>query len=95
MKKIIFLLLISFLLIGCGKKVDLIGTWNASNLTYIFNEDGTCTKMDNTSSFSCTYEEKDGIINIYLDNKDEIYESGQINPDLLIIGSNVYKKADN
>ena len=57
MKKIILLLVVSLLLIGCGKEADLIGTWNSNNQsTYTFNEDGTCQKIDNVDIYQCTYE---------------------------------------
>lgn len=96
MKKIILLLVVSLLLIGCGKEADLIGTWNSNNQsTYTFNEDGTCQKIDNVDIYQCTYEKENGVVNIYLKNKpNEVYESGQINSDRIIIGSTVYKKGE-
>ena len=91
----IFIVIMMIFIIGCSKKVDLIGTWNSNGKSYTFNGDGTCTKVVNSTSYSCTYDEKDGVVNIYLTNDPtNVYESGQINPDLIIIGSDVYQKSE-
>ena len=91
MKKILLILLVLFVITGCGKEIDLIGRWISSdNSTYQFNEDGNCEKRTNIDIYSCTYTKNDGVIDIEL--SDGTMESGQINPDRIIIGSEVYKK---
>ncbi len=91
MKRILLILLVLFVITGCGGEVDLIGKWISSdNSTYQFNEDGTCEKRTNIDIYSCTYTKSNGVIDIEL--SDGTMESGQINPDRIIIGSEVYKK---
>lgn len=91
MKKVLMLLGLLFILVGCTGEVDLIGNWKSSdNSRYIFKEDGTCEKRTNINKFTCTYTKSNGVVDIYL--SDGTMESGQINPDRIIIGSDVYKK---
>lgn len=96
MKKIFILLIALFLITACGKEVDLIGTWVSNdNATYTFLSDGTCEKRDSINIYPCTYSKENGVVNIYLkESPNEIYESGQINPNRIIIGSDVYKKGE-
>ena len=96
MKKVLILLGMLVLITACGKEVDLVGSWVSSdNATYQFNSDGTCLKTNSVNMYSCTYTKENGVVNIYLKDKpNEVYESGQINPDRIIIGSDVYKKGE-
>ena len=81
------------LLVGCNKEVDLIGKWIANdNSTYQFYEDGTCVKATNINRYSCTYTKNKGVVDILL--SDGTMESGQINPNRIIIGSDMYKKGE-
>ena len=83
-----------FLIVGCTKEVDLVGNWIANdNSKYQFNEDGTCEKRTNVNKYSCTYTKSNGVVDITL--SDGTIESGQINPDRIIIGSDMYKKESN
>jgi len=91
MKKIILIGAILLLVTACSKDVDLVGTWISSdNSSYQFNSDGTCEKRTNVNIYSCTYTKNNGVVDINL--SDGTMESGQINPDRIIIGSDVYKK---
>lgn len=82
-----------FILTGCRSEVDLIGSWVSSdNSTYQFNSDGTCEKRTNIDIYTCTYSKANGVVDIELSNGTK--ESGQINPDRIIIGSDVYKKGE-
>lgn len=92
MKKVLVILGL-LLVTACSKEVDLIGRWVSSdNSTYQFNSDGTCEKRTNVNIYSCTYTKSNGVVDINLDNG--TMESGQINPDRIIIGSDVYKKGE-
>ena len=91
MKRLFILLGLLFILVGCTGEVDLIGNWVSNdNSKYIFNEDGTCEKRTNINKYNCTYTKSNGVVDIHL--SDGTMESGQINPDRIIIGSDVYKK---
>ena len=91
MRKLIIFLAIMFFMTGCSSEVDLIGNWISNdNSTYQFNEDGTCIKVTNVNTYSCTYTKSNGVIDIELSNGTK--ESGQINTDRIIIGSDLYKK---
>lgn len=93
MKKAILLVGVLFLLVGCTREVDLVGKWIANDSsTYQFNEDGTCIKATNVNRYSCTYTKTGGVVDIIL--SDGTMESGQINPDRIIIGSDMYKKGE-
>lgn len=93
MKKILVILGVLVLITACSGEVDLVGTWQSSdNSTYIFNSDGTCEKRTNVNKYSCTYTKSNGVVDINL--SDGTMESGQINPDRIIIGSDVYKKGE-
>ena len=93
MKKIIILGTLLLFVTACGGEVDLVGSWKSSdNATYQFNSDGTCEKRNNNSRYTCTYTKSNGVVDINLSNG--TMESGQINPDRIIIGSDVYKKGE-
>ena len=93
MKKVFLVVSLLFLLVGCRGEVDLVGNWSSSdNSRYIFREDGTCTKYTNVNFYECTYTKSNGVVDIHL--QDGTMESGQINPDRIIIGSDVYKKGE-
>lgn len=80
-----------FFMTGCSSEVDLVGNWISNdNSRYQFNEDGSCVKVTNVNTYNCTYTKNNGVIDIELSNGTK--ESGQINPDRIIIGSDVYKK---
>ena len=64
MKKVFFSLMLvmvlSVLLVGCGKKKGLVGTWEyeaSPNYKYIFNEDKTCSYEYFGTKMECTYED--------------------------------------
>ncbi len=83
------------LLLGCSKTTNVVGTWIASDKNYTFYDDGSCMKTVVGSTFACTYEVEKGVINIYLNSDpEEIYESGQVNKDIIIIGSDLYSKGE-
>jgi len=42
----------SLLLVGCGSKKGLVGSWAHGSFVYTFNEDKTCTY----TTMECTYE---------------------------------------
>lgn len=85
--------LFCFVITGCEGEVDLIGSWISSdNSTYQFNNDGTCEKRTNVNVYTCTYSKENGVVDIEL--SDGTKESGQINPDRIIVGSDVYKKGE-
>lgn len=93
MKKLIIIIIMLLFVTACGKEADLIGSWaSVSGSTYQFNEDGTCEKRTNINKYNCTYTKSNGVVDINLD--DGTMESGQINPDRIIIGSEVYKKGE-
>ncbi|MBQ7137111.1 MAG: hypothetical protein IJO43_03965 [Bacilli bacterium] len=93
MKKIFIVVFVLLFVTACGGEADLIGTWISSdNSTYQFNEDGTCEKRTNINKYSCTYTKNGGVVDINL--SDGTIESGQINPDRIVIGSDVYKKGE-
>ena len=93
MKKIIMIGAVLLFATACSKEVDLVGSWVSSdNSTYQFNSDGTCEKRTNVNKYSCTYTKSNGVVDIHL--SDGTMESGQINPDRIIIGSDVYKKGE-
>jgi len=91
MKKGILILLLIIFLTGCGNK-EIVGFNYVDNNgnTYSFNEDGTCRKTVGSTSYSCTYTKTGGVVDIMLSNG--VTESGQINSDCIIIGSNKYDK---
>jgi len=94
MKRLFILGGVLFLISGCKGEVDLVGNWIANdNSTYQFNEDGTCEKRTNVNKYTCTYTKSNGVVDINL--SDGTMESGQINPDRIIIGSDMYKKKSN
>lgn len=93
MKRVLVILGLIVLVTACGGEVDLVGSWVANdNSTYQFNSDGTCEKRTNVNIYSCTYSKNNGVVDITL--SDGTIESGQINPDRIIIGSDVYKKGE-
>lgn len=94
MKKVILILVVLLCITACRKEADLVGTkWiTRENSVYQFNSDGTCKKNTNKSFYYCTYTKNNGVIDIKLDNG--TVESGQINHDRIIIGSEVYKKGE-
>ena len=93
MKKIIMVVSLLLFITACSKEVDLVGSWVSSdNSTYQFNSDGTCKKITNVNIYGCTYTKSNGVVDINLSNG--TIESGQINPDRIIIGSDVYKKGE-
>lgn len=93
MKRLFILLGLLFILVGCTGEVDLIGNWVSNdNSEYVFKEAGTCEKKINGNSYTCTYTKSNGVVDIHL--SDGTMESGQINPDRIIIGSDVYKKGE-
>lgn len=90
---VVLCILALLVITACSKEVDLIGLWTSSDgSTYRFNEDGTCEKRTNIDIYSCTYTKSNGVVDIELSN--DVKESGQINPDRIIIGSDVYKKGE-
>ena len=91
MKKGIFILLFILFFTGCGNK-EIVGFDFVDNNgnTYEFFENGTCKKLMNGTSYSCTYTKNGGVVDISLSNG--TIESGQINSDCIIIGSNKYDK---
>ena len=92
MKRIILVLTI-LLITACNGEIDLVGKWKSSdNSTYQFNDDGTCEKRTQIDIYTCTYTKNNGVVDINL--SDGTMESGQINPDRIIIGSDVYKKGE-
>ena len=94
MKKVVLGLFILLFVTACRSEVDLVGNiWISSdNSTYQFFDDGTCEKRTNINKYSCTYTKSNGVVDITLDNG--TFESGQINPDRIIIGSDLYKKGE-
>ena len=93
MKKTLVILGLLVLITACGKQADLIGSWISSdNSQYQFNDDGTWKKRTNVNIYTCTYTQNNGVVDIELSNGSK--ESGQINPDRIIIGSDVYKKGE-
>jgi len=93
MKRIVIVVFVLLFITACGSEADLVGTWVSSdNSTYQFNEDGTCEKRTNINKYSCTYTKNNGVVDITLSNG--TIESGQINPDRIVIGSDVYKKGE-
>lgn len=93
MKKTICILFLLMFVTACNKEVDLVGSWVSNdNSKYQFNSDGTCEKRTNIDIYTCTYTKNNGVIDINL--SDGSIESGQINPDRIIIGSDVYKKGE-
>ena len=93
MRKLIIVIITLLFVTACGKEADLVGKWASSDgATYQFNEDGTCEKRTNINIYPCTYTKSNGVVDINLN--DGTMESGQINPDRIIIGSDVYKKGE-
>ena len=93
MKKVIIFVSVLLFATACSKEVDLVGKWVSNdNSTYQFNSDGTCEKRTNVNKYTCTYTKNNGVVDIYLSNGS--MESGQINPDRIIIGSDMYKKGE-
>lgn len=90
MKKIIILIAL-LIVTGCTSTSE-IGTWVKPNTNnkYTFNEDGTCMKVTDTTTVKCTYTKEDTVINIYVNGS--LYESGQLSPKSIIIGSELYEK---
>ena len=57
---LILVLTIAVLLVGCGKKKGLVGTWEhetGSSYKYVFNEDKTCSYEYFGKKMECTYED--------------------------------------
>lgn len=94
MKKVVISLFILLFVTACRGEVDLVGsTWVANdNSSYQFFSDGTCEKRTNVRPYSCTYTKSNGVVDITLETG--VMESGQINHDRIIIGSDVYKKGE-
>ena len=94
MKKIIISLFVLLFVTACRSEVDLVGTtWISNdNSSYQFFADGTCKKRTNIRPYDCTYSKSNGVVDITLE--DGTIESGQINPDRIIIGSDLYKKGE-
>ena len=56
---LILVFTIAILLVGCGKKKGLVGTWEYemdSSYKYVFNEDKTCSYERFGTKMECTYE---------------------------------------
>lgn len=70
MKKIIVLLLVALLLVGCADK-EIVGRWyeEATGSFLLFNEDGTCE----FSTYVVEYEAEDGVLIMYVDGEEQTY----------------------
>ena len=81
MKKLLMLLVLATLLVGCGKK-SIIGSWAYGSYVYTFNEDKTCSY----STRKCTYEVNDNKLSILYDGDTTPFETTyEIDGDKLII----------
>ena len=76
MKKILVILFVLLLLIGCGKEKSnsLYGSWGHDKYIYTFNEDGSCSYDSKGVVLNCKYTVDNDILVLYYDGNMDPYE---------------------